>query len=438
MKGGLKALGIVGAIFALMLFFAWINTSDETLDNSLENIDDTKFPISDYLYFEQPLEPSNPAQDIYRYNNVANQPNPNLVANNNATNEANNPNANANPFASEDEKKENENADAEDNKDKKDDKDGDSKDSKDEKKDESNSIGDMFNKFADKAKKVSEDAFEEEVVDEETLRQRQALLATRTGDISILSKGANAPSLSIEYGVSKFTNLDEQDKASNEHKLYRTISAMKMIPAVLLTNISSDIGGKCIAQVEEDIYAEMGKAILIPKGSKVLGNYANNNKIGEFRLNVLWTRILTPQGVNIMLTDSYGADLAGAMGIIGDLDSKYWQRYGIPLALSTLSNGLILTLNNVTQKATDSASNAYINAQMMQNFQGDISGIMAAIINEQVKIKPTIRIEKGSRIFITSNKDIFFPIPKNNEVLARFFDEVKQETITQSTTEESL
>lgn len=431
MKGGLKALGIVGAIFALMLFFAWISVNDETLDNSLENIDDTKFPISDYLYFERPLEPSNPAQDIYRYNNVANQPNPNLMANNNITNEPN-PNANENPFASDDEKKENENT--EDNKDKKDEE---SKNSKDEKKEESSGIEDMFNKFVDKAKKVKEDAFEE-VVDEETLRQRQALLATRTGDISILSKSANAPSLSIEYGVSKFTNLDEQDKASNEHKLYRTISAMKMIPAVLLTNISSDIGGKCIAQVEEDIYAEMGKAILIPKGSKVLGNYANNNKIGEFRLNVLWTRILTPQGVNIMLTDSYGADLAGAMGIIGDLDAKYWQRYGIPLALSTLSNELILTLNNVTQKATDSTSNAYMNAQLMQNFQGDISGIMAAIINEQVKIKPTIRIEKGSRIFITSNKDIFFPIPKNNEVLARFFDEVKQENITQSVTEEAL
>lgn len=435
MKGGLKALGIVGAIFALMLFFAWIGVDDETLDNSLENIDDTKFPISDYLYFERPLEPSNPQQDIYRYNNVANQPNSNLMANNTTNENPNasepNPNANENPFANEDEKKKNENADGKDKKDEE------SKDSKDEKKEESNGIEDMFNKFADKAKKVSEEAFEE-VVDEETLRQRQALLATRTGDISILSRGANAPSLSIEYGVSKFTNLDEQDKASNEHKLYRTISAMKMIPAVLLTNISSDIGGKCIAQVEEDIYAEMGKAILIPKGSKVLGNYANNNKIGEFRLNVLWTRILTPQGVNIMLTDSYGADLAGAMGIIGDLDAKYWQRYGIPLALSTLSNGLILTLNNVTQKATDSANNAYVNAQLMQNFQGDISGIMAAIINEQVKIKPTIRIEKGSRIFITSNKDIFFPIPKNNEVLARFFDEVKQENITQSVTEESL
>ena len=431
MKGAGKALAIVGAIIAFMLFFAWIGTDDDSLDNSLENIDDTKFPISDYLYFEKPLEPVNSNQNIYNiYNNTNNVNNPNNANNNNATT----PNTEANPFA-----------DANDEK-----KDEKSADNNATKKDESSSgIGDLFNKalgkgkeVADSTKKATSEIFEEEEVDEETLRKRQALLSTRTGDISILSRGKNETKMSFEYGVNKFTNLDEQDKASNEHKLYRTISAMKMIPAVLLTNISSDIGGKCIAQVEEDIYAEMGKAVLIPKGSKVLGNYANNNKIGEFRLNVLWTRILTPQGVNIMLTDAYGADLAGAMGIIGDLDSKYWQRYGIPLALSTLSNGLILTLNNLTSKyssqsGTDSTTTAYMNAQLMQNFQGDIGNIMAQILNEQVKIQPTIRIEKGSRIFITSNKDIFFPIPKNNEVLARFFDEVKIET-TQATTEEAL
>lgn len=408
MKGGLKALVIVGAILGLMLFFAWIGIEDESLDNSLENIDDTKFPISDYLYFEKPLEPTQPQND-YIYNNSPN--------NNDVNNQSN---ALTNPFANDESNKEQQD-NAED-----------SKAIKDE-----FSITNLFNETMDKASKLGEETFEAEAVDEEILRQRESLLATRTGDITILSKNKNEVKLSIEYGVNKFSNLDEQDKASNEHKLYRTISAMKMIPAVLLTNISSDIGGKCIAQVEEDIYAEMGKAILIPKGSKILGNYANNNKIGEFRLNVLWTRILTPQGVNIMLTDSYGADLAGAMGIIGDLDSKYWQRYGIPLALSTLSNGLILTLNNLTSKSNESANNAYVNAQLMQNFQGDISGIMAQIINEQVKIKPTIRIEKGSRIFITSNKDIFFPIPKNNEVLARFFDEATIKTTT-STSDETL
>ncbi|WP_264765555.1 TrbI/VirB10 family protein, partial [Moraxella catarrhalis] len=55
--------------------------------------------------------------------------------------------------------------------------------------------------------------------------------------------------------------------ASSENKLLRTITADRMIPAILITPISSEIGGsKIVAQVESDIYATMGRAVLIPKG----------------------------------------------------------------------------------------------------------------------------------------------------------------------------
>ncbi|MDE6885701.1 MAG: DNA type IV secretion system protein ComB10 [Helicobacteraceae bacterium] len=375
-------------LISILLIWAYFATPDTSLDNSLENIDDTKFPISDYLYFER-IE-----QD--KQNNL------NIPINNNSNMDLDV--TNENPQIS------NFNVDS---------------NITSQSNNTTNNTDNGINNLSDKelgsdTKKLTNEIFNEEL-DPLLKQQRNILLSSRNGGIAILNKAKNNKKL--EYGVDKFSNLNEQDKASNEHKLYRTISAMKMIPAILITNISSDIGGKVIAQVEEYIYAEMGKAILIPKGSKVLGNYANNNKIGEYRLNILWTRILTPQGVNIMLTDAYGADLAGAMGLIGDLDSKYYQRYGIPLALSTISNGLILTINNVTSKYSN--QNPYTTTQLIQNMQGDLSQIMSQIIREQVKIRPTIRIEKGSRIFITSNKDIFFPIPKNNEVMTRFFNEIK-------------
>lgn len=53
-----------------------------------------------------------------------------------------------------------------------------------------------------------------------------------------------------------------------------------MIPAFLITPISSQIAGKVTAQVESDIFASMGRAVLIPKGSKAIGYYNNNNQIG--------------------------------------------------------------------------------------------------------------------------------------------------------------
>ncbi len=133
----------------------------------------------------------------------------------------------------------------------------------------------------------------------------------------------------IEYGVDSFENLKAQDKGTNENKLLRTITADKMIPAFLITPISSQIAGKVTAQVETDIFANMGRAVLIPKGSKVIGYYNNNNKIGEYRLNIAWTRIITPQGINIMLTNARGADVKGYNGLIGKVIARNFSKYGM-------------------------------------------------------------------------------------------------------------
>lgn len=233
-----------------------------------------------------------------------------------------------------------------------------------------------------------------------------------------------------EYGVDSFSNFDKKDIASNENKLLRTITADRMIPAILITPISSQIGGnKIVAQVESDVYASMGRAVLIPKGSRVIGFYNNNNKIGEYRLEVLWNRILTPQGINIILSDAKGADVKGYAGLIGTLHSKTWERYGLPLALSTLSNGLMLalssTMNNKVNPSGGNFLQGYQTTQMLNSMRGDVSNIISQILKEQVRIKPIITIKEGSRIFISPNTDIFFPEPKHAEILAEFFKEYK-------------
>ncbi|PAF53022.1 hypothetical protein BKH42_08180 [Helicobacter sp. 13S00482-2] len=230
-----------------------------------------------------------------------------------------------------------------------------------------------------------------------------------------------------EYGIDSFSNFDKKDIASNENKLLRTITADKMIPAILITPISSQIGGnKIVAQVESDIYASMGRAVLIPKGSRVIGFYNNNNKIGEYRLEVIWNRILTPQGINIILSDAKGADVKGYAGLIGVLHQKNWERYGLPLALSTLSNGLLLGISSkLNNKSGGNFLESYQTTQMLDSMRGDISNIVSQILREQVRIKPIITIKEGSRIFISPNTDIFFPVPKNNELTAEFYKEYK-------------
>lgn len=273
-------------------------------------------------------------------------------------------------------------------------------------------------------------------------KARLALLAKRLGSSSNddslnsnpLEEINNPQELQVnkekEYGVDSFSNFDKKDIATNENKLLRTITADRMIPAILITPISSQIGGnKIIAQVETDIYASMGRAVLIPKGSRVIGFYNSNNKIGEYRLEVVWNRIITPQGVNIILTDAKGADVKGYAGLVGVLHKKSWERYGLPLALSTLSNGLLLSvssaLNNKVNKNGSNFLEGYQTTQMLNSMKADISNIISQILREQIRIKPIITIKEGSRIFISPNTDIFFPVPKNNEVNAEFFKEYK-------------
>lgn len=237
-----------------------------------------------------------------------------------------------------------------------------------------------------------------------------------------------------EYGANEFSNLEDKDEASNEHKLLRTITADRMIPAFLVRPISSQIPGNAVAQVETNIYGAMGRVVLIPKGSKVIGFYQSNNKIGEYRLQIFWTRIITPQGNNIMLTDAKGADVKGYNGLIGEVHTRNFERYGIPLTLSTLSNGLLLAVNSLNQKGTIEQSkseagnlaNAYIQSQILSGMRQDVSSIIQKIVQEQIKIQPIITIKEGSRIFIAPTQDIFIPIPKKGEAMARFFTELKE------------
>ncbi|KAA6513758.1 TrbI/VirB10 family protein [Helicobacter pylori] len=234
-----------------------------------------------------------------------------------------------------------------------------------------------------------------------------------------------------EYGVDSFTNLKYKDIGTNEHKLLRTITADRMIPAFLITPISSQIAGKVTAQVESDIFASMGRAVLIPKGSKVIGYYNNNNQIGQYRLNIAWTRIITPQGINIMLTNARGADVKGYNGLVGQYISRNFQRYGIPLLTNTLSNGLLIGITSALANRQNRKGDSnpffgdYLLMQLTRNTGMGINQVINQMLRQYGAQNPIIIIREGSRVFISPNLDIFIPKPKDGEVLAEFFKEKK-------------
>lgn len=244
---------------------------------------------------------------------------------------------------------------------------------------------------------------------------RAQILANRNNEVKSVNQNSS------KFGVDSFSNQKSIDISTNEHRLYRTIRAGRMIPAILTTAISSDLSGIVTAQIEQDIYAAMGRAVLIPRGSKAIGFYTNNTKIGHERLEIRWREIITPQGINIMLTDALVADNMGMAGAIGAINNKYWERYGIAYSISTLTNGIMLGIAS-KMNTNGSANNQYA-TEMYSNARSDISSIVQDIMQQQSQIKPTIEIRSGSRIFLVPTNHMWFAKPKNGEVLMQYFND---------------
>lgn len=242
---------------------------------------------------------------------------------------------------------------------------------------------------------------------------RAQILANRNNEVRSINQNSS------KFGVDSFSNQKSIDISTNEHRLYRTIRAGRMIPAILTTAISSDLSGIVTAQIEQDIYASMGRAVLIPRGSKAIGFYTNDTKVGHERLEIRWREIITPQGINIMLTDAIVADNMGMAGAVGAINNKYWERYGIAYSISTLTNGIMLGIAS-KMNTNGSANNQYA-TEMYSNAKSDISSIVQDIMQQQSQIKPTIEIRSGSRIFLVPTNHMWFSKPKNGEVLMQYF-----------------
>ncbi|WP_416824369.1 DNA type IV secretion system protein ComB10 [Helicobacter ganmani] len=254
-------------------------------------------------------------------------------------------------------------------------------------------------------------AKEVQLTEEQKLKAllRASILSERNAEINTFNKNS-------KFGSDGFSNQKSLDISTNEHKLYRTIRAGRLIPALLTSAISSDLSGIITAQIEQDIYASMGEAVLIPRGSKAIGFYNNEVKMGQKRLEIKWREIITPQGVNIMLTDAIVADNMGMSGAVGSVNNKFLERYGIAYGISTLTNVLLLSIAG----KIDNANNGYAE-EVYSQAKSDINTIVQDIISRSQQIQPTIEIKSGSRIFIVPTNHMWFSKPKNNEVLMKYF-----------------
>jgi len=201
-----------------------------------------------------------------------------------------------------------------------------------------------------------------------------------------------------------------------------TIAQGKMLTAVLETAINTEVPGSVRAIVSRDVYAESGNSVLIPRGSRLFGSYSSNITQGQGRVEISWTRLIRPDGVDLAVSFN-AADQFGRAGISGDVDNRYGSIITNSILTSVLAVGgvaaaqKILTNNsasttttNPTQGTTTTTGSAA--NQAIYDVSKTITDTVSQIIGNTLDINPIIRVPQGTKITIIVNSDISIPLMK--------------------------
>jgi type IV secretion system protein VirB10 len=172
-----------------------------------------------------------------------------------------------------------------------------------------------------------------------------------------------------------------------------TVPQGAMIPAVLETAFNSTSAGLARAVVSRDVRGFDGSRVLIPRGSRLVGDYGREVAAGQNRAVITWTRLIRPDGVTVAL-DSPATDTVGRGGIRARVDTHFWTRLGDALlgSVSNIGSGL------ATRAATGS---------VIVSMPGAVQ--QSAAPAQPGQVTPTLSLRAGTSISIFVARDLEFP-----------------------------
>lgn len=175
------------------------------------------------------------------------------------------------------------------------------------------------------------------------------------------------------------------------------LQAGAVIPAALITGIRSDLPGQITAQVTENVYdSPTGRLLLVPQGTRLIGQYDNGVGFGQRRVLLVWNRLIMPNGRSIVLERQPGADAEGYAGPEDGVDYHWWD-IAKAAALSTLLG--------VGAELADDDNDRLISA-IRGGAQDTINDAGQQIVRRQLNVAPTLTIRPGFPVRVIVTRDL--------------------------------
>ncbi|WP_439485950.1 TrbI/VirB10 family protein [Blastomonas fulva] len=175
------------------------------------------------------------------------------------------------------------------------------------------------------------------------------------------------------------------------------VQAGSIIPAALITGIRSDLPGQITAQVIQNVYdSPTGRILLIPQGSRLIGEYDSNVAAGQNRVLLAWDRLILPGGHSILLDRLPGAD-AGGMAGLEDRTEYHWG--------NMLKAALISTLLGVGTELVASGDSDLVRA-LRFGTQDTVNQTGRQVVQRQLNVPPTLIVRPGFALRIIVTRDL--------------------------------
>lgn len=183
------------------------------------------------------------------------------------------------------------------------------------------------------------------------------------------------------------------------------LQAGSIIQAALITGLRSDLPGQITAQVTANVYdSPTGKLLLIPQGSKLIGEYDSSVSFGQSRVLLAWTRLVLPDGRSLQLEREPGADAGGFAGVQEGVN-YHWG--GVARA------ALLSTVLGIGAQVGGSGDDELLRA-VRQGTSDTVNQAGQQIVRRQLNVQPTLTVRPGYLVRVIVTHDLVL-VPAGKE-----------------------
>jgi type IV secretion system protein VirB10 len=181
-----------------------------------------------------------------------------------------------------------------------------------------------------------------------------------------------------------------------------------ILETVLLNRLDGQFTGPVECLVTTDIYSHDRQHLLIPSGSKIIGEAKRVDTFGQTRLAVSFHRLIMPDGYSVNLDQFKGMNQIGDTGLRDQVNNHYFEIFGASLAVGAVGG--------IAEAGSDGLLTESGTQSMEQGVGETLGQTSQRILDKFLNILPTVTIREGHRVKIYLSGDLELPDYANHKM----------------------